>query len=97
MIILYAVKKTRIGIIALRIYLSRMTLYEFNALNIEERAAVAMQGNFVDVRLEESLKVALYSHPEFYSEVFYNGDSNQIVRCRAFTSAVPLAAYIHLN
>jgi len=56
-----------------------------------------MQGNFVDVRLEESLKVALYSHPEFYSEVFYNGDSNQIVRCRAFTSAVPLAAYIHLN
>lgn len=74
-----------------------MTLYEFNALNEEEKAAAAMQGNFVDVRFEDGLKIALYSHPDFYAEVFYDGASNQIVRSRAFNSAAPLAAYIHLN
>lgn len=74
-----------------------MNLYEFNALDIEERVAVAAQGNFVDVRFEEGLRVALYSHPEFYAEVFYDSEANQIVRSRAFTSAVHLAAYIHLD
>ena len=74
-----------------------MTLYEFNALDTEERAAVAMQGKFIDVRFQENLKVALYSHPEFYAEVFYDGESNRIVRSRAFTSIIPLAAYINLN
>jgi len=74
-----------------------MTIYEFNALPADESAAVAMQGNFVDVRFEENLKVALYSHPDFYAEVFYDGKTNRIVRSRAFTSIKPLAAYIHLD
>ncbi|WP_439697458.1 hypothetical protein ACFGVS_03385 [Mucilaginibacter sp. AW1-7] len=74
-----------------------MTLYEFNALNEELQATVAMQGNFVDVRFEDNLRVALYSHQEFYAEVFYDGETNRIVRSRAFISAVPLAAYIQLN
>ncbi|MGY3211893.1 hypothetical protein [Mucilaginibacter sp. HD30] len=74
-----------------------MTLYEFNALSAGDQAAFAMQGNFVDVRGEEGLKVALYSHPEFYTEVYYDGQSNQVVRCRAFKSASQLAAYIKLN
>ena len=74
-----------------------MTLYEFNALDNEARAAAAMQGNFIDVRCEENLKIALYGHPEFYAEVFYDGESNRIVKSRAFTSLVLLAAYINLN
>ncbi|HEY8929542.1 MAG TPA: hypothetical protein VIM55_10150 [Mucilaginibacter sp.] len=74
-----------------------MTLREFNALNNEERAAFAMQGKFIDVRFENKLKVALYSHPNFYAEVFYDGKYNKIVRCRAFTSITPLTAYIHFN
>ena len=78
-------------------YISRMTLYEFNALGAEEKAAFAMLGNFVDTRAEGGLKVALYSHPLFYAEVFYDGLTNAVTRCRAFTSLTPLAAYIHLN
>ena len=74
-----------------------MTLYEFNALNPTDKAAAAMQGNFIDIRMDNGLKVALYSHPDFYAEVFYNGDQNQIMSCRAFTSVKPLAAYIHLG
>ncbi|WP_448698255.1 hypothetical protein ACFGVR_15660 [Mucilaginibacter sp. AW1-3] len=74
-----------------------MTLYEFNLLNDEERAAFAMQGNFVEVRFENELRVALYSHPNFFAEVFYDSGTNKIVRCRAFISLLPLAAYIHLN
>jgi hypothetical protein len=77
--------------------LSLVTLYEFNKLNDAKRAATTMQGNFVDVRLENNLRMALYSHPNFHSEVFYNSTSNQIVRCRTFTSLLSLAAYIHLN
>lgn len=71
-----------------------MTLDEFNNLHEDEKAAVAMQGNFVDVRSENGLKVALYSHRDFYAEVFYDGESNRIVNSRAFTSTAPLAAYI---
>jgi hypothetical protein len=74
-----------------------MTLYEFNALSADEQTAFAMAGNFVDVRMEEGLKVALYSHPEFYAEVYYDGQSNKVIRCRAFKSASQLAAYIKLN
>jgi hypothetical protein len=74
-----------------------MTLYELNALNTEEKAAAAMEGNFVDVRIEKGLKVALYSHPDFYAEVFYDGESNRITSCRAFTSITLLAAYIRLK
>ncbi len=74
-----------------------MTLYEFNALNDEERAAFAIQGVFVELRFEKEFKVALYSHPDFYAEVFYNGLQNRIVSCRAFTSLAPLAAYINLK
>jgi hypothetical protein len=47
-----------------------MTPYELNALNTKEKAAAAMEGNFVDMRIEKGLKVALYSHPDFYAEVF---------------------------
>jgi hypothetical protein len=39
-------------------------------LDTQERAAAAMQGKFADVRFEENLKVALYSHTDFYPEVF---------------------------
>lgn len=74
-----------------------MTLFEFDVLDNDEKAALAMQGKFVDVRFEENLKVALYSHPDFYAEVFYDGSSNRIVNCRGFTSIKPLSAYIHIN
>lgn len=60
-----------------------MTLTEFNALNKEEQAAMAIQGNFVDVRFEGAYKVAIYRHPYFLAEVFYDGTGNCIVSCRA--------------
>ncbi|MBD1362947.1 hypothetical protein IDJ77_03915 [Mucilaginibacter sp. ZT4R22] len=90
-------KNRKIGITTSTIYLSLMTLNDFNALNKDESAAAAIHGKFVDIRYEDNFKVALYSHPEFYVEVFYEGKNNQIVRCRAFTSATQLAAYIHLT
>lgn len=74
-----------------------MTLFEFNALNEDDKAATAMQGKFMDIRFDQGLKVALYSHPDFYAEVFYDGTNNRITQCRAFTSITSLAAYIHLN
>lgn len=75
----------------------KMTLCEFELLNDEEKAFVAMQGDFLDVRIEGQYKVALYSHPGFYTEVFYDGLSNAVVRCRGFTSSRELAAYIRLS
>ncbi|GAB3921890.1 hypothetical protein [Mucilaginibacter myungsuensis] len=74
-----------------------MTLDEFNTLSPEEKTSVAVNGNFIDVRLEKGLKVALYSHPDFYAEVFYDGDNNRITRCRAFTALSSLAAYVKLG
>ena len=80
-----------LGILAL------MTLDDFNSLSDNEQAAFATQGSFIDMRIEYEFKIALYSHPHFYTEVYYDGMANKIVRCRAFASMAPLAAYIRLN
>lgn len=61
-----------------------MTLTEFNALTEDEQTALAMQGSFVDVRFEGKYKVAIYRHPHFIAEVYYDGTGNRITSCRAF-------------
>ena len=74
-----------------------MTLAEFNTVLPEERTAIAFKGNFVDALTEKGSQVALYSHPHFYAEVFYDGKSNRITHCRAFTTLSLLAPYVNLT
>lgn len=77
-----------------------MTLYEFNALNDDEKANAAWAGSFLADRAEQELTVQLYAVSSFYVEVFYDSQENRIVGFRSFNTKnllVPYLAHIKFN
>jgi len=74
-----------------------MTLYEFNELDLNGRAAAAWEGTHLGTRSEENCRILVYSLPEFYAEVFYDVLSNEIVRCRGFRSLHLLSPYLTIK
>jgi hypothetical protein len=71
-----------------------MTLYEFNALNLNEKAAAVWRGTYLAERSLNGLIVQLYSLPGCYVEVFYEPAANQITGFEAFTNKQLLAPYL---
>ena len=58
-----------------------ITLYEFNALNEDEKGAALWElGTFIMHRFEGEIGYSLYQLNNFYVEVEYNGDQNKISR-----------------
>ena len=73
-----------------------MTLYEFNALSEDEKAAVLWsKGDFVIERKENNFSILLYQVQSFYVEVFYSGKENKISRLRSFSSINQLEPYLN--
>ena len=73
-----------------------MTLYEFNALSEDEKAAVLWsKGDFVTERKENNFNILLYQVQSFYVEVFYSGNENKISRLRSFSSTEQLEPYLN--
>ena len=71
-----------------------LTLYQFNLLNDHLKAEAVWQGTFLDNRGEDQFKVQLYSLGNFYVEVFYEKQNNEIVRIRSFRTTRLLAPYL---
>ncbi|WP_158829119.1 hypothetical protein [Mucilaginibacter lacusdianchii] len=72
-----------------------MTLYEFNALNENERAEVLWEQTPLSQRFEQpSCVILLYSLQDFYAEVFYDQEENRITRVRGFRALHLLAPYL---
>jgi hypothetical protein len=71
-----------------------LTLDDFNALNEPEQAEAIWQGTFLADREENGFFVRLYSLNNFYAELFYNADTNKILRLRAFNALNELAPYL---
>ena len=72
-----------------------MTLYEFNALSEDGKAAVLWsKGDFVIERKENNFSILLYQVQSFYVEVFYSGNENKISRLRSFSSTEQLEPYL---
>jgi hypothetical protein len=71
-----------------------MTLYEFNALDLTEKAEAVWRGTFLADREADGLTIQLYSLTGFYVELFYDPLANKITDFHAFTNKQLLAPYL---
>lgn len=71
-----------------------ISLYDFNLMDDDGKAALVWTGSFLGDREENGLRVQLYSIDNFYVEVFYDGTANKILRFRAFKSTNQLTPYL---
>ena len=71
-----------------------MTLYEYNALELNERMeAVNQYGTFLDNHITEKEKCNCYAIDKFFIEVFYNAEHNTITEIRSFKTGRLLDKY----
>ncbi len=77
------------------VYLVSMTPYEFKALPEEEQAKAICHGDFFLYRENFEHTILLYKVYDFYVEVYYCNESNEIVSYNPFTSKEKLEVYFH--
>lgn len=72
-----------------------MDFYEFNYLPGSERAELVWQhGRLLTTRDHMGCTVVLYKMPEFFAEVWYSPEDNQIALVHGFNSTELLEPYI---
>ena len=72
-----------------------MTLYQFNVLSEDEKAAVLWsKGDIVGDSIENNFSILLYQIRSFYVELYYSGKENKISRLRSFSSTNQLEPYL---
>jgi hypothetical protein len=71
-----------------------ITLYDFHAMTIQEKAAAVWEGTSIGDRPEGNLFVQLYNMGTFYAEVFYDQELNEIVKVRGFKSTKLIEPYL---
>jgi hypothetical protein len=71
-----------------------LTLKKFNTLNLHDQEEVIWNGTFLAEREENGLIVRLYGLSTFYGEVFYDANTNKVLRVRAFDTTSQLVPYL---
>ncbi|MCY7353468.1 MAG: hypothetical protein LH606_22885 [Cytophagaceae bacterium] len=72
-----------------------MTLYEFTRLDQRSQSeAIFGQGIYLETRLEESYYVNLYAVDNFWVEVFYDSEGNDLNRWGPFRNPRRLNPYL---
>ena len=73
-----------------------ITLYEFNSLNeYEKGAALWDYGVHVSERFDNEYGYSLYQLNDFYVEVKYNGDINEISKFTSFRNYTMLEPFLY--
>ena len=71
-----------------------MTLYDFNALTLEEKQATVWdKGTFLDNNITEDIRINCYAIDKFFVEVVYDGELNVITEVRSFKYGRSLDKY----
>ncbi len=71
-----------------------MTLYDFNALTLEEKQATTWkQGVFLDNYITKDTRIGCYAIDKFFVEVVYDGEHNVIKEVRSFKYGHSLDKY----
>ncbi|RDV11465.1 hypothetical protein DXT99_24715 [Pontibacter diazotrophicus] len=72
-----------------------MNLYQFNYCDLSRRAELVWQnGNYLSVRHDGGYSVVLYHMGEFFAEVWYSPEDNQVKNVRGFKSKACLEPYL---
>ena len=75
-----------------------MTLYEFNALELNERMeAVNQYGTFLENYITKDIRIGCYAIDKFFVEVVYDAEQNTITEVRSFKSGSNLDKYSDLS
>jgi hypothetical protein len=78
-------------------YLVSMTLCEFSSLSVQQQAETVSHGDFLLFREQIVHTVLLYKVHDFFVEVYYNNESNEVVRFHPLPAVERLALYFHYN
>lgn len=74
-----------------------MDFYAFNFLPKDERATLVwQQGRFLAIRFDMGCSVVLYHMPNFFAEVWYSPEGNQIALVHGFESKKLLEPYLDI-
>ena len=71
-----------------------MTLYEFNALNVNDQAETIWEFVFIAEREDIDHRILLYPIDNFYVEVYYDKDFNVLRKFKSFDSTDELEPYL---
>lgn len=72
-----------------------MTLYQFKVLNLDEQAQCTWDcGTLIGFREEDHLHMVLYRIDNFYVEIQYHTNQNEIVAIKSFISDESLQLYL---
>jgi hypothetical protein len=73
----------------------KISLYLFSHYSKEKRAELVWKnGQFLALRQEGDRRIALYHLKEFFAEVWYSQEGNEIVLVRGFNSRGMLEPYL---
>lgn len=76
--------------------LQDITLYEFNSLNDNEKNEAKMEySTLIEDRFDGPYSILLYQFDNFYVELFYTRDENQIQKFRSFINLDLLTPYLN--
>jgi hypothetical protein len=70
-----------------------MTLYDFIVMNPKRKIKAVKNGRFLAFREDEDHWIILYKVNDFFVEVYYHLDSNNVERIRPFKTTWRLQAY----
>jgi len=71
-----------------------MTNYMFNLLNDDAKANAVWNGVCIGSRKDDDHNILLFQVDNFYVEVFYQREKNEITNFRSFTSTDQLELYL---
>ncbi|QHS56551.1 hypothetical protein GWR56_13740 [Mucilaginibacter sp. 14171R-50] len=64
-------------------------------MTLNEKADAVWEGMFIGDRVESNLRVQLYCVGNFYAEVYYESQGNDIIKIRGFTTTRLIEPYLH--
>ena len=74
-----------------------MDIYQFNFLPRDQRAELVWKrGRFLAIRSDTGCSVVLYHMPDFFAEVWYSPEDNQIALVHGFENRKLLEPYLDI-
>lgn len=74
-----------------------ITQFDFQQMSLNEQGEAVWSGTFFGERRENGLWIQCYGLGSFYVEVFYDTETNQLLKFESFTQTSLLAPYLLLS
>ena len=72
-----------------------ISLFHFIGLDLNQKAEYVWQGSHIATRTDSEHRILLYNLGEYYAEVFYNAETNEIINIKGFRANSHLVPYMN--